>query len=170
MAEIIFITGGQRSGKSKFALKLAEEKSDIPVYLATARVWDAEFEQRIKRHQTDRGEQWTTIEEELYLSKLQLPGKTVLLDCITLWLTNIFHDNSYNVELSLSKAKNEWEKLINQNFTLIVVSNELGMGVIPENEAARKFADLQGWFNQYIASLANTVFLMVSGIAVKIKS
>lgn len=169
MPEIILITGGQRSGKSRYAQKLAETRSEKPVYLATARVWDEDFANRIKRHQNDRGKQWTTIEEEVHLSKNNFEGKTVLLDCITLWLTNIYHDNKYNVELALSQAKKEWAQFTRQNFTLIVVSNELGMGVHPENETARKFADLQGWMNQYIAQEANSVILMVSGIPVKIK-
>lgn len=169
MHHITFITGGQRSWKSKYAQKLAEEISASPVYLATARVWDTDFEKRIIRHKNDRGNHWTTIEEEKQLSKPNLNGKTVLLDCVTLWLTNIFFDNEYDVELSLSKAKEEWAKFIAQDLTLIVVSNELGMGIIPENEASRKFADLQGWMNQHIASLANTVVLMVSGISIKIK-
>lgn len=170
MAEIIFITGGQRSGKSRFAQQLAEQKSANPIYLATARAWDADFKERIKRHQADRGNQWTTIEEEKHISELDLHGKTVLLDCITLWLTNIFHDNEYRIEEALTQAKEEWTRFIQQDFTLIVVSNEIGMGVIPEHESARKFADLQGWMNQYIASLANTVYLMVSGIPIKIKT
>lgn len=169
MNDVTFITGGQRSGKSRYAQQLAEEKSGNPIYLATARLWDNEFEQRIKRHKNDRGEQWTTIEEEKYLSKHNLNNKTVLLDCITLWLTNIFFDSGYNVDQSLLQAKNEWLQFINQDFSLIVVSNEIGMGIIPENEMARKFADLQGWMNQYIASLANNVILMVSGIPIKIK-
>ncbi|MGL4328206.1 MAG: bifunctional adenosylcobinamide kinase/adenosylcobinamide-phosphate guanylyltransferase, partial [Tannerellaceae bacterium] len=93
MKEIIFVTGGQRSGKSRYAQSLAESMSDKPVYLATARRWDEDFENRIRRHQADRGEQWETIEKDKEISSLDLSGKTVLLDCITLWLTNIFHDN-----------------------------------------------------------------------------
>lgn len=169
MAEITFITGGQRSGKSSFAQRLAEEKSDSPIYLATARIWDEDFKSRVKRHQSDRGGQWQTIEEEIDISKHNLAGKVVLLDCITLWLTNIFYLNKSDVDTSLDLAKNEWDKFIEQDFTLLVVSNELGMGVHPENEMARKFADLQGWMNQYIAKSANAVELMVSGIPVKIK-
>lgn len=169
MAEIIFVTGGQRSGKSSFAQRLAEEKSESPIYLATARVWDEEFESRIKRHQSDRGEQWKTIEEQINLSKHNLNGKVVLLDCITLWLTNIFYENKNEVDASLELAKKEWDKFTSQEFTLFVVSNELGMGVIPDNEMARKFTDLQGWMNQYIAKTANEVNLLVSGIPVKIK-
>ena len=169
MAHITFITGGQRSGKSSFAQKLAEEQSGNPIYLATARVWDAEFEQRIKRHQHDRGKKWHTIEEEKFLSKHDYSGKTVLLDCITLWLTNIFHDNEYDVNKALAEAKTEWNNLVNQDCILIAVSNEVGMGIIPGNEVSRKFADLQGWMNQHIASLADNVFLMISGIPMKIK-
>lgn len=169
MSKVTLITGGQRSGKSRYAQKLAEEASDCPVYLATAHVWDDDFEQRIKRHQKDRGDQWTTLEEEIYLSKHSLEGKTVLLDCITLWLTNIYFANQFKVEESLEMAKAEWNKFIPQDFSLFVVSNELGMGIHPENEASRKFADLQGWMNQYIASGADNVILMVSGIPLKIK-
>lgn len=170
MAQITFITGGQRSGKSSFAQKLAEESSDTPVYLATAHIWDEDFQNRVKRHQSDRGEQWTTIEEEIEISKHDLDGKTVLLDCITLWLTNIFYRNKNDVDASLEIAKREWDKFIQQDMELFVVSNELGMGVHPENEIARKFADLQGWTNQYIANSANNVYLMVSGIPVQVKS
>jgi adenosylcobinamide kinase/adenosylcobinamide-phosphate guanylyltransferase len=169
MAQITFITGGQRSGKSSFAQRLAEEKSESPIYMATARVWDKDFESRIKRHQSDRGQQWQTIEEQINISKHKLEGKTVLLDCVTLWLTNIFFENKNDVDRSLEIAKKEWDKFTSQNFTLIVVSNELGMGVHPENEVARKFADLQGWMNQYIARSANHVQLMVSGIPVIVK-
>lgn len=169
MAEIIFITGGQRSGKSSYAQRLAEEKSQSPIYLATARIWDDDFKSRVKRHQSDRGENWETIEEQITISKHDFSGKVVLLDCITLWLTNIFYDQKNDVDVSLEMAKKEWDKFIAMDFTLIVVSNELGMGVHPENELARKFADLQGWMNQYIAKSAENVILMVSGIPVKIK-
>lgn len=169
MAHITLITGGQRSGKSRYAQQLAETFSDKPVYLATARVWDEEFKLRIARHQNDRGEHWQNIEEEKILSAHVLTHKTVLLDCITLWLTNYFFDNHFNVDLALLQAKAEWERFVQQDFTLIVVTNEIGMGVIPDNEASRKFADLQGWMNQFIATRADQVILMVSGIPVKIK-
>lgn len=169
MANVTFITGGQRSGKSRYAQQLAESKTSNPVYVATARVWDDEFRKRIERHQSDRGNHWQTIEEEKHLSKLNVETRVVLLDCITLWLTNIFHDNNYDVDQSLREAQTEWKQLLEKDVDLIVVSNELGMGVIAENEIARKFTDLQGWMNQHIAALANEVILMVSGIPVKIK-
>lgn len=169
MAKITFITGGQRSGKSRFGQRLAEQKSQSPIYLATARIWDNDFKSRVERHQSDRGKNWQTIEEEFQISKHDFSGKIVLLDCITLWLTNIFYDSKSDVEQSLELAQREWDKFIQQDFTLIVVSNELGMGVHPINEIARKFADLQGWMNQYIAKSADEVHLMVSGIPLKIK-
>lgn len=169
MSKIIFITGGARSGKSGYAQQLAEEMSGNPIYLATARIWDEDFKDRVARHQSDRGDHWQTIEEEKELSKHDLSGKTVLLDCITLWLTNFFHDSGYKIDESLEAAKTEWDKFIKQDINLIVVSNELGMGVHPENEVARKFADLQGWMNQYIAKSATSVKLMVSGIPLIVK-
>lgn len=169
MASITLITGGARSGKSRFAQKLAENSSKTPVYLATARIWDSDFAQRVKRHQSDRDKNWENIEEEKSLSKHDLSGKVVLLDCITLWLTNFYHDSGFKLEEALDAAKAEWKQFIQQEMELIVVTNELGMGVHPENNAARKFCDLQGWMNQLIAQQADTVYLMVSGIPVKIK-
>ncbi|MDM8561736.1 bifunctional adenosylcobinamide kinase/adenosylcobinamide-phosphate guanylyltransferase [Candidatus Marithioploca araucensis] len=169
MRKIVFITGGQRSGKSRIAQKWAEDKADNPVYLATARILDSDFEKRVERHKTDRSEKWMTIEEEKNFDKLKLQGRTIVLDCITLWLTNIFYDAEYHIENSLDEAKSIWNNFIQQDFTLIVVSNELGMGIHPENENARKFADLQGWINQHIAARADEVYFMVSGMPLKVK-
>lgn len=169
MQKIIFVTGGQRSGKSSYAQGLAEKLSANPLYLATARHWDEDFEKRIRRHQADRGDRWTTLEEEVHLSRHNLAEKTVLMDCVTLWLTNIFHDNQYQLDVSLEKAKTEWNTFIQQDFTLIVVSNEIGMSLHAPDEASRHFTDLQGWMNQHIAKLADEVIFMVSGIPMKIK-
>ena len=168
-SDITFITGGQRSGKSSFAQQLALSKSDTPVYLATARVWDDDFKSRIQRHKSDRGDMWQTMEKEIDIHQVDINQKTVVLDCITLWLTNIFHDNEYDVEKSLKKATTIWDLFISKKAQIIVVSNELGMGIHAENEASRKFTDLQGWMNQYIAQTADEVFLMISGMPLKIK-
>ena len=92
MKKIIMITGGARSGKSSYAEQLALSLSTTPVYLATARVWDDEFRQRVQKHQERRGSEWTNIEEEKELSKHQLPGRVVLIDCITMWCNNYFFD------------------------------------------------------------------------------
>ncbi|WP_199163389.1 bifunctional adenosylcobinamide kinase/adenosylcobinamide-phosphate guanylyltransferase [Parabacteroides provencensis] len=169
MKHITLVTGGQRSGKSGYAQRLALSLSENPVYLATSRVWDEEFRQRVLRHQKDRGPEWTNIEEEKHLSRHSLAGRVVVIDCVTLWGTNFFFDNNSNVELSLSELKEEFNKFTNQEARFIFVTNELGMGGVAADEVQRKFTDMQGWFNQYIASRADEVILMVSGIPVKIK-
>lgn len=169
MRHIIFISGGQRSGKSSHAQRLAEQLSPNPIYLATARHWDEDFEKRIQRHRADRGEQWTTVEEETQLSRLSFSQQTVVMDCVTLWLTNIFHDNGYQLEPSLSQAKAEWDAFIQQDMTLIVVSNEIGMCLHAPDEASRHFTDLQGWVNQHIARSADEAYLMASGLPLKLK-
>ena len=169
MVKLIFITGGQRSGKSSYAQDLALKLSDSPVYLATSRIWDEEHHDRIKRHKADRGPQWINIEEEKKVSKHDYTKRVVLLDCITLWLTNFFFDNKSEVDRSLEEAKNEFEKLIQQDATFIIVSNEIGMGGQSTNDLQRKFTDLQGWMNQYIAQLADEVILMVSGLPMRVK-
>ena len=158
--KVILVTGGQRSGKSGYAQRLALSLSPKPVYLATSRIWDEEFRKRVERHQRDRGPEWTNIEEEKYLSCHDLTGRVVVIDCVTLWGTNFFFDNQSDVE---------FDKLSRQDAYLIFVTNELGMGGVPIDEVQRKFTDMQGWLNQYIASKADEVVLMVSGIPVKIK-
>lgn len=169
MAKVIFITGGQRSGKSSYAQTKALELSKNPVYIATSRIWDDDFKNRVDRHKNDRSDNWINIEEETEISKLDLQSKVVVLDCITLWLTNYFSDNNYEVNKSLEEAKQEWDKFILTDFTVFVISNEIGMGVHASTEGARKFTDLQGWMNQYIAQKADEVILMISGIPMKVK-
>ena len=167
---IYLITGGERSGKSSYAQNLALQLSNSPLYIATARKWDADFQNRIDRHQQERDERWTNIEEEKHLSKIDFSGKVALIDCVTLWLTNFFVDHKNDVDLSLEEAKKEFLLIANQeNATLIIVTNEIGMGVHAETHIGRKFTELQGWMNQFLASNADEVVLMVSGIPVKIK-
>lgn len=169
MAYITLITGGQRSGKSSYAQQLALQLSSSPVYLATSRVWDEEHEKRIKRHQADRGPEWMNMEEEKEIATAILDGQVVVVDCITLWLTNFFFDNKSDVEQSLKEAKKEIDKVLKKDAQIIMVTNEIGLGGIPDNELQRKFTDLQGWVNQYIASIANEVIFMVSGIPMQVK-
>ena len=169
-ATIHFITGGQRSGKSRFAQDLALSKSETPVYLATSRIWDDDFKERVQRHQNDRGDNWTTLEISVKISQAEVEGKVVVLDCITLWLTNLYFDNpDLNIDEVLELAKKELNKLFEKNCSLLIISNEIGMGGHAENALARKFADLQGWVNQFIAATANEVTLMISGLPLKIK-
>lgn len=169
MRKITLITGGQRSGKSRYAQELALSLSPNPIYLATSRVWDEEHRARINRHKEERGDEWTTIEEEKELSKYDYNGGVVLIDCITLWATNFFFDLESNVDMALDTLQTEFEKLIAQDAHFVLVTNEIGMGEMSQNDLQRKFADLQGWLNQYIASRADEVYLMVSGIPLKVK-
>ena len=167
---IYLITGGERSGKSSYAQKLALKLSNTPIYVATARKWDEDFQTRIDRHQQERDERWTNIEKEKHLSEIDFSGKVALIDCVTLWLTNFFIDTKNDVSLSLEEAKKEFLVIAKQeNATLIFVTNEIGMGVHAETHIGRKFTELQGWMNQFLASNADEVVLMVSGIPVKIK-
>ena len=169
MKRIILITGGQRSGKSSFAEKKTHELTTSPVYLATARIWDEEFRKRVERHQKNRGPEWINIEEEKELSRHQVKDNVVLIDCVTLWCTNFFFDLDADVEAALQAVKQEFDNFIRQDATFIFVTNEIGSGAVSENAIQRRFTDLQGWMNQYIASKADQVYLMVSGIPVPIK-
>ncbi|PKQ67010.1 bifunctional adenosylcobinamide kinase/adenosylcobinamide-phosphate guanylyltransferase [Labilibaculum manganireducens] len=167
---IHLITGGQRSGKSLFAEDLALSLSNQPVYLATSRIWDEVHRDRIEIHKNRRGNQWTTIEEEKFLSRHDFSGKVVLLDCITLWINNFFFDNEEDDKKSLQEAIQELEILFDQNCDWIIVTNELGLGGHPENKLAMRFNDLQGSINQYIAKKADRVTLIISGLPLEIKN
>lgn len=169
MKQIILITGGARSGKSSYAEELALKLSEHPIYMATARIWDEEFRQRVQKHQERRGPEWTNIEEDKYLSKYKVEGRVVLIDCVTLWCTNFFFDHQSSVKEALDEAKQEFDLFTKQDATFIFVTNEIGLGGTSENLIQRKFTDMQGWMNQYIASKADKVTLMVCGIPVKVK-
>ena len=166
--KIILITGGQRSGKSSQAEQMALGLSEHPVYVATAHIWDEEFRERVRKHQERRGPQWTNIEEEKFLSRHDLTGRVVVIDCVTLWLTNFFFETS-DVDQTLEAVKQEFDRFTAHDATYIFVTNEIGSGGVSENALQRKFTDLEGWMNQYIASKADEVILMVSGIPVKVK-
>jgi len=175
--QIILITGGQRSGKSTFAEQLALSLSPTPVYMATAHIWDEEFRHRVDIHQQRRGPQWTNIEEERELSKHDVSGRVVLIDCCTLWATNYFCPpvaegeewKETPVDIALAGLKNEFDKFTSQDATFIFVTNEIGLGGTPANAVQRHFTDLLGWLNQYVASKADEVYMMVSGIKLQIK-
>lgn len=169
---LLFVTGGARSGKSRYAQELALQYSNNPVYVATAKHYanDTEFTERINRHKADRDERWTSIEELLYISTIPLNKRVVVIDCVTLWLSNFFSLHQYNVSLALDAMKKEIDALKKIDAMMIIISNEIGMGVHAETEMGRMFTDLQGWANQYIASQANEVVLMVSGIPLTIKT
>lgn len=175
MSKIIFITGGARSGKSSFAEKLAKQNGKRLVYIATGEPKDEEMLKRIKKHkQRRKGElcSWKTIEEPVYLvktlSNIKTKVDTALLDCITLWINNL-------IELGIKDREimNEAKKLIsviNKNkFKTIVVSNDVGAGIVPINPLARRYRDLLGTINQLVAKKADIVYQMFSGIPIKLK-
>lgn len=165
---IYLVTGGERSGKSKHAQKFALELSSAPLYLATARKWDKDFENRISRHQRERDERLTIVEEEKNISTIS-SGNVVVLDCITLWLTNIFSDAKGDLDRSLKFASEELSRAFEVKRDWIIVTNEIGMGVHAATESGRKFVELQGFVNQIIAEKADQVFLMISGIPLRVK-
>lgn len=167
---IIFVTGGARSGKSSYAQELALSLSANPAYVATAKDWGGDFSDRIKRHQHDRGPEWTSYEAQKEVSALPISEQVAVIDCVTLWLTNFFIEYKNDIDQSLTAFKKEIDALDKMDGTFIIVSNEIGMGVHAETEIGRKFTDLQGWANQYAASKASQVVLLISGIPVTIKS
>lgn len=180
MKRIILITGGQRSGKSVFAENMALQLSENPVYVATAHIWDDDFRRRVEIHKARRGEKWENVEEEKYLGRLQFSKRIVLVDCLTLWATNYFFsdntcsDNSdaikeLDIEYTLNNLISEFDKFTNQDATFIFVTNELGCGGVSDNALQRRFTDLLGSLNQYVAHKADDVYMVVSGIPVKIK-
>lgn len=174
MKHIILVTGGQRSGKSTYAEQRALALSPNPVYIATAHIWDDEFAQRVQQHQQRRGPEWTNIEEEQLLSRHDVSGRVVLIDCLTLWATNYFTASSIgdslpDVDELLAEMKAEFDRFTAQNATFIFVTNEIGLGGTSANALQRRFTDLLGWLNQYVASQADEVVLMVSGIEMKLK-
>ncbi len=167
---ITLVTGGQRSGKSKFAEKMALDNSSHPIYIATAKVWDEDFRKRVEKHQQRRGPEWTTIEEGLKVGNIDIAeGTTVLLDCLTLLATNWMFECKENIEEAMVNLSMQLDLLFSKKCDFIIVSNEIGLGGISENALQRKFADLQGSINQYVASIADSVFLIVSGVPLKIK-
>lgn len=167
---IIYITGGARSGKSRFAQEKAQQLTNTPVYVATAHIWDDNFAERVQLHKNERGPEWTTYESETNIHKLPIENKVVVIDCVTLWLTNLFVAFENNINDSLTAFKEEIDALTELSGTFIIISNEIGMGVHADTEIGRKFTDLQGWANQYVAGKAEEAIFMVSGLALNLKN
>ena len=172
MAKIIFITGGARSGKSRLAEAKAAEFGAPLCYLATGQAGDGEMADRIARHQARRGPEWQTLEEPLRLVEA-IQGhdgyfRAMLLDCVTLWLSNLlFHHDDPGRALDEVKAlTGSFGRL---QTPLVIVSNEVGMGIVPEHPLARTFRDLAGEANELIAAAADEVFVTFSGLPLKLK-
>jgi adenosylcobinamide kinase/adenosylcobinamide-phosphate guanylyltransferase len=164
-----FVLGGARSGKSRFAESLATEAGLERHYLATGRAWDEEMQARIAQHKADRGPLWATHEEPLdlieRLDAIDGAGRTILIDCLTLWVTNLMMAErdvaaeSGALAMFLPKAEAR----------LIIVSNEVGLGIVPENRMAREFRDHAGRLHQMIAAVSTEVYFIAAGLPLKMK-
>lgn len=164
------VTGGQRSGKSVFAESLALARSPNPTYLATARVFDEEMRQRVKIHQERRAARWRNLEAPLSIEDLSFDkNEIILVDCLTLWAANWLFEKNENLDEALSALKHQIDRLINTEAICIIVTNEIGLGGVSENALQRKFTDLQGLINQYVGFIADEVYMVVSGLPLKIK-
>ena len=170
--QITFITGGARSGKSAFAEKLAGECAGKRAYLATAQALDAEMVERIEHHRRRRGDAWDTFEEPLAVAELvrKLSGRyqVLLLDCLTLWLSNVMARTGSDREIG-SQVDDLTAALRGFGGSVLVVSNEVGLGIVPDNALARRFRDLAGFANQKVAQASDDAYFLAAGMPMKIK-
>lgn len=168
MKKSILITGGARSGKSALAERLVKRLGDAPVYIATAQAFDTEMKERIAIHQDRRGPEWTTINEPFDLVeslKASDNGQPRLVDCLTLWLTNLILDDRDVAQ----NAKALIDEISRQHSPVVFVTNEVGSGIVPEHKLGREFRDAAGALNQQVAAVCDEVYLAVSGQALKVK-
>jgi len=172
MEKFIFITGGVRSGKSKYAIKLAKNTTGRVVFLATGTAKDEEMKKRIKGHKESRPREWRTIEETKDIASILFsigpPWKVVIIDCLTFFISNLLLDG-IDENAILERIRKIVEAILRANYTTIVVSNEVGGGVVPDNKLGRRFRDIVGLANQIMADSAQEVYLVVSGIPIKLK-
>jgi adenosylcobinamide kinase / adenosylcobinamide-phosphate guanylyltransferase len=172
--ELVLILGGVRSGKSRYAQQLASEIGNRVLFLATAGAGDDEMKQRIARHKSSRPASWRTIEEQMdiasALRKNSAHADAVIIDCVTVWLSNML---MHNEKLSEQEMTNAIDSFINTyehgEASYIIVSGEVGMGIVPEHPLGRIFRDYLGLANQRLAGKADRVVLMVAGIPVDVK-
>ena len=173
LKKIVFVIGGCRSGKSAYALQAAEK---IPggrkVFIATCVPQDEEMAKRVDRHQKERSQDWTTVEEPLHLPDAiaanSAQADVLLIDCLTLWMSNLLlkTGDEEQIKESISRFVAALEKAPNP---IVLVSNEVGTGIVPENKLARQYRDLVGSLNQAVAQTADKVVWMVAGIPVVVK-
>lgn len=169
--KIVFILGGAKSGKTGFALKKASLLSGKKAYIATAQALDKEMVERIKRHRAERGVLWDTYEEPLKIADvikgIESRYGAVVIDCLTLWISNLIHAGakiafeSGGLVAVLQGMRGAAE--------IYIISNEVGMGIVPANELAREFRDYAGAINQHMAEAADEVYLVTAGIPLRIK-
>lgn len=173
MNEVIFIIGGCRSGKSRHALEIADRISgNKKIFIATCIPHDAEMKRRVDRHQKERGQDWQTVEAPVHLPRTIVEcsrrASVLLVDCLTLWISNLLMETE-NDEVIDEQILNLIQSLASAGCPVVIVSNEVGAGIVPENKLARRFRDLVGAANQAVAAQADRVVWMVAGIPVKIK-
>ena len=180
MSKFTFITGGRRSGKSSYALELAESMGEKRLYIATAEALDDEMKDRIARHREERGDGWDTAEEPIDIVNILAHSQkydVILIDCLTLWLCNIMHNEECrgekvgepDDETIMKHIQTLADSCVSSDTNIIAVTNELGLGVIPGDPLSRRFTDLAGIMNQRMAAAADRVVLTLSGIALTIK-
>jgi adenosylcobinamide kinase/adenosylcobinamide-phosphate guanylyltransferase len=177
MSQTFFITGGARSGKSRFAEQLAASYGTSLCYLATAQSLDDEMGQRISKHQQRRGDAWRTIEEPLHLTQSLAANdgifNVILVDCLTLWLSNLVLLYEDLGEVTETRVMDNVQRLATtmrgMTTPVIIVSNEVGMGIVPDNRLGRIFRDIAGQANQIIAAAASEAWLVASGIPLRLK-
>lgn len=171
--ENTLVLGGCRSGKSSYALELAESVSNSKrLYIATCVPYDNEMKDRVDRHQSERDETWTTVETPLQLSESIIKESNlydvILVDCLTLWVTNLLLDGKSEEEI-FEEVKKLSVAIEKSHCPVILVSNEVGAGIVPENKLARQFRDIAGFVNQKMAKCVPDVFFTAAGIPLKIK-
>ena len=168
MSKIIFILGGARSGKSRLAIKIAKEKGRPVAFIATCQAMDKEMEKRIELHKKARPESWKTFEEPedvgLLLKNIGNRFDIVIIDCLTILVSNLLLKG-----LKEKDIRQRIKAITEAKTNVIIVSNEVGLGIVPDNELAREFRDISGRINQIVAKKADKVFFMVSGLPMKIK-
>jgi len=169
----MLVMGGAKSGKSSFALKTCNDLNLKRIFLATAQAFDQEMAERIRRHQSERGGSWQTVEEPLDLvdriREMDGPGTVILIDCLTLWLSNQFmkHETDHAAVYEAMDALTE--HLSEIRGAVVAVSNEVGAGIVPENALSRSFRDVAGLLNQQIASIAYKVVVTFAGLPMVLK-
>jgi adenosylcobinamide kinase / adenosylcobinamide-phosphate guanylyltransferase len=172
MKTVTYISGGSRSGKSSHALELASTFAGRKAFIATAQALDDEMCERIRKHQQDRSDQFLTVEEPLdlaaTLARLPSEVEVAVIDCLTLWLSNLMHYHGDGKE-SFPEIEAFLHALDDPGCTLIIVSNEVGMGIVPANELSRRFRDLAGRLNQQVAAKADRALVVISGIPLVLK-
>ena len=173
MTEKTLILGGAKSGKTTLGLKLAEARCENPVYLATAQARDEEMRVRIQRHQAERGPNWTTLEEPVEIAAAldlhSIEGRVILVDCLTLWLNNLMAGPEAWEEAATRRGDELASLLPGLPGGVILVSNEVGLGIVPSNRLARVFRDLAGSLNQRLAKVCDQVIFCAAGLPLTLK-